>query len=615
MSQSPANWTYDVANKRPPFFSTLRGVSAYLGSFRWGIVAVVACGVAASIMELITIGLLMPLLQTLMGRDMLTTGGHPVLAEISAFLSTMTADERVRLLLLTMLGTQVAKEAITYLNVMVCLRVNAGFAIKLRLVAFERIVGAPLATLGKIATARHFTALNSFSHNAADLMLSVMKVVVPIVAIVVYFAMMLFVSPELTAMAAVIVCFVLFFSTFILSRQRRWFARAVGDGANMTHVGLELLSAIRTVKTFGREPLMRSRQKNAIGGYWHSYFKSQKYANLVGPFGQILGMTGFVGIFIAGTYLLPHEGAFWIEKVLLFLFILARLSTPASQLNAVRAEIASRIAGAGAFLDYLAAVPVAPARHAGLTTFDERADIRFDNVSFSYASDGPRTVAELDFTLNYGRKTAIVGKSGAGKSTIVDLLLKHLTPATGRILAGDIDLAAIDDRAWRASVAVVSQDTYLFADTIRENIRFGRPDATDAEIERAAADANLAETLNAMPQGLDTWVGERGAQLSGGQAQRVAIARAILANPSLLVLDEATSAQDAVSERLIQDAIERLAENRTVLVIAHRLATVRSADEILVLDKGRIVERGTHSDLVARSGSYARFVELQDLRA
>jgi ATP-binding cassette, subfamily B, bacterial MsbA len=615
VSQSPTNWTFEVANKRPPFWPTLRGISAYLGSFRWGIAAVVGCGIAASIMELVTIGLLMPLLQTLMGRDALTIDGHPALAEIGRFLSAMTAEERVRLLLLTMLATQIAKEVVVYLNVMVCLRVNAGFAIKLRQVVFERIVDASLMTLAKIPTTRHFSALNGFSHNAADLMLSVMKVIVPILAIAVYFGMMLMVSPELTAIAAGIVGVVLILTTFILSRQRRWFARAVGDGANMTHVALELLSAIRIVKTFGREPLMRARQNAAVGGYWRSYFKSQKYANLVGPFGQILGMTGFVAIFIVGTYLLPHEGAYWIEKVLLFLFILARLSTPASQLNTVRAEIAGRIAGAGALLDYLDLVPATRAKRVGLTTFDTRADLRFESVSFAYAAEGPPTVADLNFVLPYGRKTAIVGESGAGKSTIVDLLLKHLTPSMGRIAVGKTDLAAIDDRAWRASVAVVSQDTYLFADTIRENIRFGRPDATDAEIERAAADANLAETLDAMPQGLDTWVGERGAQLSGGQAQRVAIARAILANPSLLVLDEATSAQDAVSERLIQDAIERLAENRTVLVIAHRLATVRSADEILVLDKGRIVERGVHSDLVKRGGRYARFVELQDLRA
>ncbi len=608
------NWTYEIANKRPPFWPTLRGVSSYLGSFRWGIAAVVGCGVAASMMELVTIGLLMPLLQTLMGRDMLTTGGYPILAEIGSFLSAMTAEERVRLLLLTMLGTQIAKEAITYLNVMVCLRVNAGFAIKLRQVVFERIVDAALMTLAKIPTTRHFSALNGFSHNAADLMLSVMKAIVPILAIAVYFGMMLVVSPELTAIAAGIVGVVLILSTFILSRQRRWFARAVGDGANMTHVALELLSAIRIVKTFGREPLMRARQNAAVGGYWHSYFKSQKYANLVGPFGQVLGLTGFVVIFIAGTYLLPQEGTFWIEKVLLFLFILARLSTPAAQLNALRAEIAGRIAGAGAFLDYLAAMPLPTIKRGGLTAFDTDIDIRFDKVSFAYAAEGPLTITDLDFVLAHGRKTAIVGESGAGKSTIVDLLLKHLTPSAGKILLEDKDLASIDDHAWRSKVAVVSQDTYLFADTIRANIRFGRPDATDAEIERAAVDANLAETLAAMPQGLDTWVGERGTQLSGGQAQRVAIARAILANPRILVLDEATSAQDAVSERLIQDAVERLARNRTVLVIAHRLATVRSADQILVLEKGRIVERGIHSELVERGGRYARFVELQDLR-
>lgn len=614
MSQSPANWTYEIANKRPPLLPTLRGVAVYLGSLRWGIAAVVGCGVVASVMELITIGLLVPLLQTLMGREMLATGSHPALTEIGVFLSTMTAEERVRLLLLTILGTQIAKESITYLNVMVCLRVNAGFAIKLRQVVFDRIVDASLTTIAKIPTTRHFSALNGFSHNAADLMLSVMKAIAPLLAMAVYFGMMVVVSPELTAIAATIVGGVLFFSTFILARQRRWFARAVGDGASMTHVALELLSAIRIVKTFGREPLMRDRQNAAVASYWHSYFKSQKYANLVGPFGQVLGQSGFVGIFVAGTYLLPHEGGFWIEKVLLFLFILARLSTPAAQLNSVRAEIAGRIAGAGGLLDYLDAMPLAPNKRAGQTAFDADIDIRFDKVSFTYTASGPSTVTDLNFVLPYGRKTAIVGESGAGKSTIVDLLLKHLTPSAGRILLGEKDLASIDDRAWRSRIAVVSQDTYLFTDTIRANIRFGRPDATDAEIERAAIDANLAETLAAMPQGLDTWVGERGTQLSGGQAQRVAIARAILSNPRILVLDEATSAQDAVSERLIHDAVERLAQNRTVLVIAHRLATVRSADQILVLEKGCIIERGVHSDLVERGGRYARFVELQDLR-
>jgi len=608
------DWMAEVANKRPPYLLTLRRIANHLGSFRWGIVAVVGCGVAASVMEIVTIGLLTPLLQTLMGRDAIAIGGHPILSDIGQALSAMSAEERIRLLLLTMLGTQVARETINYFSTVVCLRVNAGFAIKLRFMTFERIVSTQLTTLGTISTTRHFSALNGFSHNAADLVLSSMKGIAPVVAIIVYFAMMLLVSPELTVIAAFIVGMVLFLTTFVLSRQRRWFALAVGHGANMTHVALEFLSAIRLVKTYGREPSMRAKQEKAVGDYWRSYLKSQQYANFVGPFGQGLGMAGAVAIFIAGTYVFSQGGEHWIEKVILFLFILTRLSTPASQLNSVRAEIAGRIAGAGAFLDYLEAVPGEPDRRPGLTAFDPRADIRFETVSFAYAIGGPPTVADLDFILANGSKTAIVGGSGAGKSTIVDILLKHITTISGRVLVGQIDLAKIDDRAWRSTLAVVSQDTYLFADTIRANIRFGRPDATDTEVERAAADANLAETLAAMPEGLDTWVGERGAQLSGGQAQRIAIARAFLANPSILVLDEATSAQDAVSERMIQDAIERLAVNRTVLVIAHRLATVRSADVILVLEDGRIVERGTHSDLVKRGGRYARFVELQDLK-
>lgn len=614
MSDNPSNWTVELANKRPNFPATVRAVAARLGKFRWGVVAVVGCGIAASIMEMVTIGLMYPLMQTLMGRETLALSSHPALRDVSAWLTEMTVEHRIRLLLFVMLGLQIAREAINYASQLISLRVSSDFAIRLRLDTFDRIVGAPLIVLDRMPVARHYTSLNSFSHNAADLMLSVMKGIPPSLAMVAYFVLMFAVSPALTGMAAAIVAVVLLATTLILTRQTSWYSKATGRGGDVNQVALELLSAIRTVKLFGRESLMRDRQQDSIRAYWRCYLNSQKYGLLVGPFGQVMGMTGVVSIFVVGTFLYAKTNAYWIETLLVFLFILARLATPASQINNIRAEIGVRLPGAAAYIDYIDAMPSPPSQPPS-APFDPRADIHFENVGFAYRDGGAPAVTGIDFVLPHGRTTAIVGRSGAGKSTVVDLLLKIVEPTTGRILVGDRDLRTPSEADWRRHLAVVSQNAFLFADTIRENIRFGRPDATDAEIERAASAANLDSVLARLPRGLETWVGERGTQLSGGQAQRVAIARAMLADPAILVLDEATSAQDAISEREIQDAIERLARNRTVLVVAHRLATVRAANQILVMEAGAVVERGTHAELLAAGGLYARFVKLQDLRA
>jgi ATP-binding cassette subfamily B protein len=241
-----------------------------------------------------------------------------------------------------------------------------------------------------------------------------------------------------------------------------------------------------------------------------------------------------------------------------------------------------------------------------------RGALRFEDVSFTYPSrpDAP-ALSALTLDIQPGETVALVGPSGAGKSTVLQLILRFYDPTAGRVSLDGIDLRDMERAVFRHHVALVPQDPVIFADTARENIRFGRPGASDAEVEAAARAAAAHEFITALPDGYDAYVGERGVMLSGGQKQRIAIARAILRDAPVLLLDEATSALDSESERAVQDAVAELSKDRTTVIVAHRLATVKQADRIIVLEAGRIVAQGTHDALVAEGGLYARLARLQ----
>jgi subfamily B ATP-binding cassette protein MsbA len=238
-------------------------------------------------------------------------------------------------------------------------------------------------------------------------------------------------------------------------------------------------------------------------------------------------------------------------------------------------------------------------------------EVRVDAVGFAYDEGSEPALAEVSFAASAGSVTAIVGRTGSGKSTLADLLARFYDPTAGRILVDGRDLRTIALADWLRDLAVVPQESFLFHDTVRENIRYGRLDASDAEVEEAARHAQVHEDILALPGGYEFQVGERGGKLSGGQVQRVQIARAFLKRPRLLILDEASSALDPTTERQVQAALEELMRGATTFVIAHRLSTVRRADRILVMERGRLVEQGTHAELLARGGAYATLVQRQ----
>ena len=240
-------------------------------------------------------------------------------------------------------------------------------------------------------------------------------------------------------------------------------------------------------------------------------------------------------------------------------------------------------------------------------------EIIFHNVSYKYLGSDKHAVSNLDLTVPPGETIALVGSSGSGKSTLINLVIGFVRPTTGYITCDNQRLESLDLRTLRKFISVVPQETVLFNASIRENISYGLPDVTDAEVANALAMANAQEFIDEMPEGLDTEIGERGASLSGGQRQRLAIARAIIRDPKILILDEATSALDTESELLIQDAIAKLRKDRTTFIVAHRLSTVRDADRIAVMENGRIVEIGTHNQLIEQSGRYKELVNTQNV--
>jgi ATP-binding cassette, subfamily B, bacterial len=299
-----------------------------------------------------------------------------------------------------------------------------------------------------------------------------------------------------------------------------------------------------------------------------------------------------------------------IGTVVAFTTLQTRLFFPLGQLLSVGIDVQASLALFDRVFEYLD-LPVEIEERPGAVTLPagtERAEIRFEDVWFRYEEDGAWTLRGVDFTVPPGTRTAVVGETGSGKTTLGYLVARLYDAERGRVSVAGEDVRDVTFASLSDTVGVVSQETYLFHASIRDNLRFARPDATDEEIEEAARAARIHDLVADLPDGYDTMVGERGYRFSGGEKQRMAIARTILRNPPVLVLDEATSALDVETEAMVQEALDRLAEGRTTIAIAHRLSTVRDADQIVVLDGGEVVERGTHAELVALGGRYAALV-------
>jgi len=425
-------------------------------------------------------------------------------------------------------------------------------------------------------------------------------------------AMMVITSPRLSGFVLLAIPVVVL-PLMAFGRWVRRLSRNAQDTlADASAYASELVGAIRTVQAYTGERLANARFTGEVEQAYEAARGSTRARAVLTAIVIFIVFTSVVIILWVGSNDV-EAGLISPGRLGQFVLYTAFAASGLGQLSEVWGEVSAASGAAERLFEILRVKSqiTAPASPRPLPE-PARGDVSFENISFAYPMrPGTSAVDGVSFSVRAGEKVAIVGPSGAGKSTLFHLLLRFYDPASGTISVDGVPIRLADPAEVRKRIALVPQDPVVFAASARDNIRFGRPDAVDADVERAADLAHASEFLRRMPGGLNAPLGERGVTLSGGQRQRIAIARAILRDAPLLLLDEATSALDAESETLVQTALEELMSHRTTLVIAHRLATVLSCDRILVMDQGRIVEQGTHASLVAANGLYARLARLQ----
>ena len=580
-----------------------------LGAYGRVLPVVVLLGTLSSAAEALGIGLFLPLLQPeylepgtqasrsgLINRTLATTAG---------FFGTTNRRAVIVAVILVALGL---KAIISYSNGLLSAWKNSRIGHDLRARLFAQILDSGHAFVSRNEWGKLLETLSNETWRTTEAMAAAIAIVINACTILVFVALLLAMSWRLTLAVAV--------GMALLSGALRWIRRPVARyGQKAVEVNRELgelmvdgLLGIRTIEVFNLQAHMKERFCQSSDQVRSAFLRLDAWSGLITPFAEISSSLMLLGLLVVSL----NFGAQW-PVLLVTVMMIYRLQMPFKQLETARVNWAALNGAASGVFDLLErTAPIASTQTTECIRFRKlQGGITFSGVSYYYSGAERPSLSNVSVQIPRGQTTALVGLSGAGKTTFLNLLCGLHRPTAGEIVVDETPLREIDSQAWRERLALAGQDVHLFNTSVRENIRYGRLDASDAEIIDAARRANAEEFIRELPRGYETPVGDNGGRLSGGQRQRIALARAFLRKPDILILDEATNALDSLSEQWIQSMLSNFQDTCTVVIAAHRFSTIQHADHVIVLEAGRVAEQGRPADLRLQKGLFAKLYELQ----
>ena len=574
---------------------TFSRLARYIGKSRITLVLLIFLTIVIALTDLVS-----PKLQQL-AIDTITVDGGAVYVDFPLMLKYLAAMSVFFLLsaLLTLIQERIA------------VRLSTSTVYIMRRELFEKISRLPIKYTdthrhGDIMS-RMTNDIDNVSSAISQSLTSLFSGVITVIGAVV---MMLWFSPAVTLVAILTIPLTLIVSSMLAKFMRKYFIRQQTLLGQLNGQVEEMVTGYTTVISYGKEPEAVEKFSAISDEFRRCSISARVWGSIMGPIMNFIGNLQYVLVAGFGGFLMLRGGNITIGSIQAMLQYSKKLSRPINMIANQYSSILTALAGAERIFDILDTPDEVDEGKSDITPADIHGDIDFEHIDFSYV-EGERVLKDLSLTVKPGQKIAIVGATGSGKTTIVNLLTRFYELDGGRITIDGTDITEIAKATLRRAIAIVLQDTVLFSDTIRSNIKYGRLDATDDEMKRAAATARADTFIERLPDGYDTVLAESGSNLSEGQRQLLAIARAVLADPKILILDEATSSVDTRTEMHIQKAMAELMKNRTSLIIAHRLSTIRNADVIVVLSHGEIVETGNHDELLARGGEYSKLYESQ----
>ena len=595
--------------------SVYRRLAPFVRPHGWRMAGAIAGNIGAAMLDAFSLALLIPFLNTLFDQPPigLKAGGLSALlrATVGVLLDPTDKMGSLRNVILIVLLLVVVKNLLVWIAGQLGASLQEFVTRDIRNALYAHLARLPLSYFTRTKTGQILSRVITDTAETRLILTQLVTQSLQSGALVLsYIAFLFLISWKMTLIALILLPILGASLQPLLKKLRTGNRRRGNQHGEMTSVVQETVSGIRLVKSFGAEPYEEERFREASGRYATSTVRVTRLSFLAAPVTEIVGTSMAVLLLWIGARQVLVDKAMTGADLIAFLLYALRLLQPLKQLSQMPTTAQSSLAAAERLFEIIDSPSESQTDTGTLDHAAFEREIRFDDVTFAY--EGDPVLSGVSFVAKKGEVTALVGPSGSGKTTLVDLIPRFYPVTSGRILMDGVNTAQIKLTALRRLTGIVSQDTVLFNDTVRNNIAYGAADRfTDAQIRAAAEAANAHAFIAELPNGYDTLLGERGTRLSGGQRQRLAIARALLCDPPILILDEATSALDTESERLVQEAVDRLLHGRTVFVIAHRLSTIVNADQILFLDRGEIIERGTHASLLASRGAYHRLYSMQ----